>query len=338
MAFPDAVITVAVATKVQARALRQILRAQGIQAALLTSGNRPSERARVTVTTYGHLGEAEAQLHCLDLLVLLDGYAALGAEPRSYVSPPFVPPHRKVPRVIGFVPADRRPAPAERVGLVELFGPHVVEVPAHGWTKRPVEVAPVRFKGGKASWDPKTVTRKRRNLWHHRLRNRLVARLARLLAAGDRAGLLAAFPRVSDVPDLLLPARVLVVVENREHADALNAELRDWRIDEPADGWVAHEVATFDRLRSRSLDDIDVIVRADGGTGLPPIAPTALASSSSKPARPLVVVDVLDHHHPELRRAVHSRAHAYIEAGWRPAGCDAADYALLSLFPERGRQ
>src|SRR5207244_2118805 len=54
-AYPDAVITVAVPTKAQARALRRALRAQGIHAALLTPGNWLSERARARVTTLARL-------------------------------------------------------------------------------------------------------------------------------------------------------------------------------------------------------------------------------------------------------------------------------------------
>src|SRR5206468_10549134 len=107
------------------------------------------------------------------------------------------------PRVVGFVPTDRHPAPADQVELVELFGPESITVPAHGWVERTVEVVPVRFAGGKACWDPQAVNRKRCNLWCPPRRNRLVARVARSLVAGKRASLLTAFPRLNDVPDLL---------------------------------------------------------------------------------------------------------------------------------------
>jgi hypothetical protein len=112
----------------------------------------------------------------------------------------------------------------------------------------------------------------------------------------------------------------------------------DWPIDAQAAGWLVREIATFDGLRSRPLQDVDVVVRADGGTGLLPLAPSSLASPSSQPARPLVVIDVLDRHDPELESARRSRECAYMEAGWRPAGCDAVDFALLTLFPKRGRK
>jgi len=290
------------------------------------------------VATYDQLGRVEAHLHCLDLFIFPDALTALGKVARSWLTPGYSPDHYRVPRMIGLVPADGHLALADKIGLVELFGPVTMTISAHGAVERQVEVMPVNFTCGKACWDSRAVTRKRCNLWRNPRRNRRIARGARSLLAGDRAGVLAAFPRLSNVPGLLLPARVLVAVENMEHAEHVKAELPDWPVDEPAAGWVVHEIATFDGLRSRPLDDVDVIVRADGGTGLLPLAPFALASPSSAPARPLVVVDVLDRNHPELRRAVHSRAQAYVEAGWRPAGCDAIGFVLFTLFPERARK
>jgi hypothetical protein len=338
LAYPGAVITIAVKNIKDARRVARLLRAARIKTGVITSKDWSCEGVRVVVATFGELGWAAAHLHCVDLLIVLDGVAALGQVPRQFLTPSYTSVYFRVPRVVGLVPAGRHLALADRIGLVELFGPEEMRIPAHGWVERQVEVVPVTFKSGKACWDPQTVNRKRCNLWRHPRRNRLIARGARALVAGDRAGLLAAFPRLSDVHGLLLPARVIVAVESLEHAEALKAELPDWPIDEPAAGWVAYEIATFDGLRSRPLNDIDVLVRADGGTGLPPLAPFALTSPSSAPARPLVVVDVLDRNHPELRKAVHSREHAYIEAGWRPAGCDAVDYVLFTLFPERGRK
>lgn len=338
LAFSTADITIAAATIKEARHVARVLRAAGIQASVLTGKDLFLEGARVIVGTYEQLGQVAARLYDLDLLIVLDGVAALGEVPRSYLTPMFMPVIQRVPRVVGLVRADRHLPLADRIGLVELFGPEWITIPAHGWIERPVEVVPVRFKGGQACWNPHAVTRKRFNLWGDSRRNRLIARGARSLVTGDRAGSLAAFPRLDDVPGLRLPARVLAVVEGLEHAEALKTELRDWPIDEPAAGWVAHEIATFDHLRSRPLDDIDVLVRADGGSGLLPIAPFALARPSSAPGRALVVVDILDRNHPELRKAVRSRANAYAEAGWRPTGWDAVDLALLTLFPKRARR
>jgi hypothetical protein len=338
LAYPGAVMTIAVQHKKQARHIARLLRAAEISASAITNQDHVSADARVVVATFGQLGRAAARLHRLDLLIVLDGVAALGEGPRQFLTPSYTPVYFRVPRIVGLVPADRHLALADQVGLVELFGPVTMTIQAHGMVERPVEVVPVYFKGGQASWDRRALTCKRRNVWHHRLRNRLVAGAARALVAGDRAALAAYVRGLEKVPNFPLPARVTVVVENMEHAEALKAELPGWPVDEPAAGWVTHEIATFDWLRSRRLDDVDVIVRADGGTGLLPMAPLALASPSLAPTLPLVVVDILDRNHPELRKAVRSREHAYVEAGWRPAGCDAIDFVLFTLFPERARR
>jgi hypothetical protein len=337
LAYPAAVVTIAVQHKKTARHIARLLRAAEISASAITNQDYPSEGARIVVASFGQLGRAAARLHHLDLLIVVDGVAALGEVPRGYIAPLFSPDHYRVPRVVAFVLADRHPALADRVGLVALFGPETLTIPAHGWIDRPAEVVAVPFSGGKACWDPQAVTRKRRNVWHHRLRNRLVAQVARALVAGDRAALSAYIPGLDNVPAFPFPARAAVVVEGEEHAEALQARLPTWSIDARAVGQKVGEIVTFYALRNRTLEDVDVVVRGDGGTGLLPLAPSALASPSWAVARPLFVVDIWDRNHPKLREVVNSRAQAYLDDGWRPAGCDAVDFSL-TLFPERDRR
>jgi hypothetical protein len=338
LTYPGAVITIAVQHKETARHIARHLRAAGISASAITNQDYPSEGTRIVAATFGQLGRLAANLHRLDILIVSDGVAALGEVPRQFLTPSYTPVHYRVPRVVGLVPANRHLALADRVGLVELFGPETMTIPAHGWVERPVEVVPVPFKGGQASWEPRAVTCKRRNLWHHRLRNRLVAQVARALVAGDRAALSAYISGLDNIQNVPVPARVVVVVEGEEHAAALRAKLPGWSVDAPAAGRLVGEILTFDGLRSRTLEDVDVVVRADGGTGMLPLAQFALASQSWAPARPLYVFDVFDKNHPELRKAVRSRVQAYVDAYWRPAGCDAVDFVRLTLFPERASQ
>jgi hypothetical protein len=336
--YPDATITVAVPHIAEARRLARLFRDAGIPTDLISSKGTSCDGSRVVVVTFGELGRAAARLHCLDLLLVLDGVAALGKVARDVLTPAFSLIYSRTPRVIGFVPADRHLALADRIGLMEVFGPETMTVPVHGWVERQVEVVTVQFNGGAASYHRRAVKRKRCNLWHHRLRNRLVARIARALATGDRTALLAIIRGLDSFPDFPVHAGVVVVVEGHEHAAALAAELPGWSIDAPAAGSMVRGIATFDNLRSRPLHDVTIIVRADGGTGLPPLSPFALASPSWAVARPLFVIDVMDDNHPELRGAANGRARAYIEAGWRPIGCDATDFVLATLFPEGGRK
>ena len=65
---------------------------------------------------------------------------------------------------------------------------------------------------------------------------------------------------------------------------------------------------------------IDVLVRADGGTGLP-LLPDKIATvpATTQPAR-LLLVDMADKHHPQLRRDSRRRREAYEDAGWNLVG------------------
>jgi hypothetical protein len=108
LAFPGAVITIAVQHKKKARQIARLLRAAGISASAITNQDYPSEGARVVVATFGQLGRAAAHLHCLDLLIVTDGIAALGEVPRNVLTPLFTPVHYRVPRLIGLVPAEQR--------------------------------------------------------------------------------------------------------------------------------------------------------------------------------------------------------------------------------------
>jgi hypothetical protein len=69
-----------------------------------------------------------------------------------------------------------------------------------------------------------------------------------------------------------------------------------------------------------SLSEVDVIVRADGGTGLPPIAPRQLIARPDAP--PLALIDLDDRHHPVPRRNARARRNAYATRGWFAPGAD----------------
>jgi hypothetical protein len=179
----------------------------------------------------------------------------------------------------------------------------------------------------------------------HFARHRRLARLARLLIKGDRATLAASFPAVAAAAELPLPAAVLIVTADVEQARVLARRLRGWPIITAADAYVesrlrfAHvsgELVTFDALRGLPYVDADVLIRADGGTGALPLAPAALETASGWPSKPLLVVDVDDRHHPELRRRSRARQRAYRDLGWLPVGQDQVDVALDTIL-ELGR-
>jgi hypothetical protein len=75
-------------------------------------------------------------------------------------------------------------------------------------------------------------------------------------------------------------------------------------------------------LANLDLSCAGVLVRADGGVGPPPLAPAQLIEPDDGPARPLLLLDFDDRHHPELRRRTRLRREAYAERGWLAPGVD----------------
>lgn len=65
---------------------------------------------------------------------------------------------------------------------------------------------------------------------------------------------------------------------------------------------------------------LDVLIRADGGFGLPPL-PHRLTTCRDQ-NHPLLLVDMFDRHHRLLRRWSTNRREAYVEAGWNVAGIE----------------
>jgi hypothetical protein len=82
-------------------------------------------------------------------------------------------------------------------------------------------------------------------------------------------------------------------------------------------------IVTFEALPGFGLSDVDVLIRADGGPGLPPLGRQALLKSVHEAGRPLALLDVVDRGHPLLRTWFRQRREAYGERGWYGAGVDA---------------
>jgi hypothetical protein len=196
---------------------------------------------------------------------------------------------------------------------------------------------------------------KQHGLWHHEVRNRLVARAARLLRdgyqgpQGESADI--SFAKLTfdeGLPDSGFPGeapgRVVVLVEGVEHGLALARHLPGWplvaahacedglsadQVQAVREGRAARRslpagaVVTAAALQDLGLDDVAVVVRADGGTGLP-FTPGQLVRANASPTRRLLLLDVEDRHHPLLRRWARQRHNAYRECGWFAPGVDPA--------------
>jgi hypothetical protein len=138
---------------------------------------------------------------------------------------------------------------------------------------------------------------------------------------------------------------VLVLAANAEHGLALAAKLPDdWLLlagsDLYEEGLTPEQVRLLHRpmspfragplyavvtpavLPHLDLSCAGALLRADGGTGLPPLAPEQLIEPDDGPARPLLLLDFDDRGHPVLRRWARERREAYAERGWYGVGVD----------------
>ena len=360
-AWPDRTVTAVVARRDDAAVAVKQLRASGLDAFAFTARNQPVVETRVAVATYDGMAYMPVAAQMLDIVVALDAVEALGDRPRWCLQ------HLDRARLYGLLDANRLPSPCEQDLLHCLFGFEAVQLPRPGLVMRPVEVAWVQGQGRRLRSEPTDVLElKHYAVWNQDERNRQVARLARAAAAGGVEDLAAMLPKAAPAALPAGPRRVLVLVENVEHALILMNKLPHWPVFTSGlrnlDGLSTMQAAALETRRFgpesapppvgivtqaglRSCDtplcQTDVLIRADGGVGLPGLPPSALVRPAHEASRgPLLAIDFDDGHHPELRRRVQQRRHAYLEAGWPAPGRDGAFMRIKQFLltrPEGGR-
>src|SRR5262249_12241645 len=139
------------------------------------------------------------------------------------------------------------------------------------------------------------------------------------------------------VIDAVTPS-VVVLAANLEHALVLAERLPGWQLivgahanedgltpkqlqllHEPLDPFPVgplHKIVTPADLAEIDLSQIDVLIRADGGVGLPALSMAQLAVPDQDDVRPLLLIDLVDRHHRELYRHSRQRQEAYAERAW----------------------
>jgi hypothetical protein len=342
LAWPEKTVTVAVARIEDARQLGRELSAYVPDTLVITSRNSSCRPARVRVATYAYLDSTAGDAAWFDVVICANALEALGESPRKFLC------RAMRARLYGFIDRDGQPAPLERDLLACLFGFQQVVIPKHGSTERPVQLARCKVAGGPAlSKQLDLLELKRQAIWHHPVRNRRVARIAKLLQNGRWAE----FQQLlrHNRPTYAQPVApvgmgnptVLIFVENVEHAMVLARLLPDSVLRCGSD--VCHTggplgqtgmlqpgpfttnaatITTAMGLKEFDVGQIDVIIRADGGEGLLPLSRNSLIQPASEPAHPLLLVDFNDRHHPLFRRRSRQREKAYWKRGWCPAGLD----------------
>lgn len=156
---------------------------------------------------------------------------------------------------------------------------------------------------------------RKRRLWHHPGRNRLLVRIARLLGSNLPSRKLPwGLARLADgaMGQGTCPLRVAILVEAPEQGRALQAFLPDWPLrsagDMAAPG--AQEIVTHLAAGERPTTAA-IILRADGGAG--PLPRQMVWPSAGTPPR-VALVDCLDA--GVWFPLTQSRRHAYECAGW----------------------
>ena len=305
------------------------------------------DRPRVITTLPGRLGYCMVAIHQRDILLAPDALQMLGTHNLEGLKRAFRA------HVIGFLPMDAKLSQSEWDRLRCWYGFSECVVPAYGRTMLPVEVLLGRFKARRrADLNASPLMVKRQEIWEHPIRNRLLAKLAQQVRTGRRTS-----------PDSPLnqfvrgPQRVAVLVESVGHAIELTRRLAGWPL------LTAEQINTagLKRWQVRALKDarrllpagdgvivthaaaeqldfrqFDVVIRADGGLGLPPRLDQLTLEGGEVDQRRLLLIDMADRQHPVTRKWSASRREAYAQAGWHLPGANPMDERVHRFFQQKG--
>ena len=335
LAYPTLSIAVATATLEEAQhAAKKMRRWLPGQVTQLRSDRMPRDVKRIVVGNYEALLNSCMDLHQRGLLIVLDAVVFLGKRGMDVLNA------AEQARLLGFLPLGQQVAPRDANQIRAFFGFQECHVPLHGRYPLPVDVVfedDVR-RGRRADTDEDTL---RCNLiWHHVGYNRRIGRLARALQIGDEA-MLANFPRVAKAIRHGRTDRLAILVDNLEHGIDLAKRLPDWKLATGSyvntgglnqrdqallrkrTNWTWGTPTIFTTAAADQINPqlLDVLIRADAGTGLPPFNEDKLALHQSVNHR-LLLVDFDDRRHHQLRRWTTLRRQAYRRAGWYSPGAD----------------
>ncbi len=354
LAWPSLTVVAVVARIDEARRLRRnLLRHVPNVVAISSHDSVADERVgRVVVTTFNGLGHPGVEFEKRDIVIVSNAVEASRSGPLSVLG------HARRARMYGLIPLDQQMAPEDSDAIRLLFGFTESTIPKHGMTVPEVIVVKCAVRGGRPLPSKISATNlKRQAIWQNPLRNRRIARIARHLR--DNTGeLFQREPAMAQALNRRTDLAVLVLVENLEHGEALARQLPGWPLVAAGKPWIIatamgaelapfpgvmvgteikNAIATFDGARADLLGKWDVIIRADGGVGMPECPRPGqsnivyginnLAQSCPFQDRQLVLIDFDDRHHPVLRRWSRQRWAAYRREGWFAPG----------VSPEQGR-
>ena len=239
-------------------------------------------------------------------------------------------------RLFGFVTRETRLSPAEQTQLLAWYGCNTVEILSRDSVARPVRIG----------WIPSRRVSRRfraRTDDHARLVNDLirterqrqehVVAMVHRLPELERLVAQNTHESTSSAP-LAGPTRI-VLAEDPLHALSLARSLPDWKVSAAPlcewrhaclargfaeaqlldDGKVADRmILTYDTCTPRRLEDACTLFRVDGGAGLPNCLEGPVINN--KLTQPLILLDLIDNHIPQLRERAAMRDRDYADKGW----------------------
>jgi len=309
----------------------------------LVGDDNPAEVGRLAVGTYAGLTHSAVGLEQRDFLIYVDAREGIGTVGRQVHDRAFRA------RVFGLLAATTAVAPFEADQLRTVFGFAEATIPRHNYHERRVQVeqglriTQPTLPAGKLD----VYALKRDGVWRHHFRNRLLVKAAQ--------GALLASPRDGSEPRTA--RRVVVLVDSVEHGLALARRLPEAVVladeaccttglmkqakqrlrqgNERRCGDWSLAVATPTGLGGVDFNRVSTVIRAEGGTGLPAIAPEQLVVRNDQPQPPLRLVDVDDQHHATLQQWSEQRLRAYRQRGWLAAGEDPITVRAQQFLEER---
>lgn len=312
------------------------------QVRFFNSKNGPEVDCRVALSTPMYLRHWSVKITHRHIVVVSDALRGLGEKACEEMD------GARDARFYGLISDQAKISGLEETQLRERFGFEEISIPLHGHSVRGVEVTWHRIEGGRRiEHDASMVTLKRLGLWQNATRNRRIARLARVLREGDHQTITKDYPTITSELPHSGKQRLLIVVENVEHALQLAKQLKGWPVFcgenvcrvgmSKADRMLLHTrtmsskelrgkgIITSSNLEKCDLDRMDVLLRADCGTSLPPLGKKALICPQERTAHPLLLIDTNDRHHPMLRKWTAKRRSAYRQTGWYAQGANAVE-------------
>lgn len=292
----------------------------------------------VHVTTFGGLGTDACEAEQRDVVLVTDALSLLPKRNRQALV------WASRARVYGLLSASETLGPRDRQALRCVLGPHAIEVGAGSTSSHRPLVYWVRIDGGRhAARQGAPRPAHAPALWTDRRRGRIIARLAVAVAERD-TDVLRRYPCLIDLLPTFRPPKVLALADDLRQATMLAKELPTWPVAMGADAHLGclseaeqtllvarrvvepqvwtNMICTRAALSQINLDRIDVVVRADGGTGIPYELSCLPPMSIVRPR--LVVVDIWDRD-PALRARARARCDAYVQAGWESTRASTSD-------------